>query len=1668
MSGAQSNPVVGVAGVGASAGGLEAFRALLPALPTDTGLAFVLVQHLAPNQESLLTELLAPCTTMPVASASQDTLLRPDTIYIIQPDTAIAIRDGRLVITAPHVERGIRLPVDHLFRSLAADFGPRAAGIVLSGSGRDGSEGLRAIKEAGGLTIAQRPESGGQSGMPQASIDTGLVDFVLEIDQIAGALTRFAAMARPGSAEGPASTETESEHDPIDLTTVAAILDAHMSFNLRVYKPATVRRRIERRIGLSGFETFENYVARLRTDPDERQTLVRDLLIAVTGFFRDPEAFATLREHVLVPHVASLGHGGTMRVWVPGCATGEEAYSLAIEIQEVIEATGKPISLQMFATDINAASLAVARAGRYPASIAERMSDDRLQTHFKALDHDGYVLRSPIRNHVSFAQHDLTSDPPFSRMDLVSCRNVLIYLTPETQGRVLDSLHFALAPGGHLMLSTSESLGSRSDRFATVSKPQRIFVKQGTSRAGDYVAHAARRTRPASDADARSPLAGKAEHDVARRAIIDAWVPPTVVVSNDDAVLFVHGELAPYLRFPQGEQPRLELGPLLRPGLATRARGAVFRCRRERAPVVVTSGLDAPVQARITVHPMPSLGDAAVMLTFEPPPPTADADRAGADAGDFGGVADATDHTRALQTLDAELQATREDLHNTVEELETSNEELRSANEEARSVNEELQSANEELEATSEELRSLNEELITVNQQLREKVGQLQTAHDDIHNFLRSAKIATLFLDHDLCLKRHTPTAETLLRLGHRDTGRPLGSLERAMLHGLESDARAVLEDLTVRVCEIESDDGAWFIRRVLPYRTESRRIEGVVVTFLDISEARAAAQRVRLQQQQASVVARLGLLSLRPGGLQEFLDHVTREVQQTLQADFTKVLELQPGGASMLLRSGVGWTPGLVDTATVHAGTESQAGFTLSSAEVVIVEDLATERRFRGPALLTDHGVVSGMSCVIGEGERVYGVLAAHTTTRRTFSREDADFLQAVANIVGSAIGQRQAALRQAIELSVAHVLAGATGLDEALPRLLEGVADALGGALAEAWWPSKDGTHLTCLARHVARPPDETEETTRRWATLLSTEEGEVGRAFRSGRAIWSTDLVDESMFSRRDLARDLRLVSGLAIPVRVGERTVGVLTVFSRRRLVADVGFLRSLEAVGRAIGEFARRTELEHRTRQLAAFTEASHDAILSYDANGTITAWLPGAERLFGFTAEEMIGSSIRRIVPEDRHAELSDTNARIEAGEVVGALHTTRLHKDGRLLDVSVLCSPLRDADGRFIGVASTDRDMSEQKAAERALREADRQKDEFLAMLGHELRNPLAAIRGATELLRLGDPTPKREAELHAALDRQTRHLGKLLDGLLDASRIIQGRVSVEKTTVDLTGVCEHALSDARQRSSARQLELHAELPKAPLWVDADPVRLAQVLDNLLSNAVKYTTDGGHVMVRLERDGSQAVLRVTDTGVGIEPELLPFVFELFRQSEQSLDRSAGGLGIGLALVRLLVELHDGTVEAHSEGSDRGAEIVVRLPLVDGPAERVAPSPEPEQAPHFGILLIEDNEVVLEMLGELLSARGHRVATATAGQEGLARAREVRPDVVVCDLGLPGGMSGFEVARRLRSEPGLGSVRLVALSGYGRPEDKAKALDAGFEVHLTKPVDVDVLERALR
>ncbi|MGF6416015.1 two-component system CheB/CheR fusion protein [Paraburkholderia sp. MM5482-R2] len=1335
-----------IVGIGASAGGLNALTEFFEALPARTSMAFVVVVHLLPDHESNLASLLQKVTSMSVQQVTGPTPIESDHVYLVAPSFEMIMVDGYLRVTRKLPEEGRRASIDLFFRTLAEAHRERAIGIVMSGAGSDGSVGLSRIKEMGGITLVQDPSEAEYDSMPRSAIATGMADFVMTAAEMPQRLLDLWSTAR--EIHLPAAETDEPEEDTVNesaeraLREIMVILRTRTAHDFRHYKRATVLRRIERRLQVNGITDLQVYRDYLHLHPEETQALLQDMLISVTNFFRDKEAFDVLEREVLPPLFESRGEQDRIRVWSVGCATGEEAYSLAMLLQERSLKSPEGVSFQVFATDIDERAISLARAGVYPDSISADLTPARIRQFFTR-DAAHFRIKKELREHMLFAHHNVLSDPPFSRLDMICCRNLLIYLDREAQIEILKMFHFALRPGGMLFLGSSESADGVSSMFTVVDKRNRIYRANMAVRSDTPLPIAISGTMSSRPVVTTVQPPGRRRFSFGdlHQRLVEQYAPPSVLVSRESEIVHLSDRAGRFLQYSGGE-PSHNIVAVVRPELRLELRTAIYQALHTNRSVearrvrIERDGRSYFVNMTARpVHDPEANADFVLVLFDEVEDSVANAETAPADV----------QKDPIISQLERELQRTKEQLQSTIEQSETSTEELKASNEELQAINEELRSATEELETSKEELQSINEELTTVNAELKSKVEETGKINDDLHNLIAANDIGTIFVDRNICIKRYTPRATDVFSIIPSDIGRSLLDITHRLEYDkLADDAAEAFDSLRLIERELKSNDGRWYLARFVPYRTTEDRIDGAVLSFIDITGRRQAEDRLR-------------------------------------------------------------------------------------------------------------------------EGER---------------------------------------------------------------------------------------------------------------------------------------------------------------------------------RMRIVAE-------------------------STRDYA---------IITFDDNGVINSWNAGAERIFGYTEADMIGQSADILYTEEDRA---DNVAQREFAEarLNGRAEEERWHlrKDGTRFFASGVLSRLdepgisgfaqitRDL-GEYVNEPTSGRGTHVESLRAASERDAQRRRDEFLAVVSHELKHPLNLISASAELIARA-PETRQNLNVSRATDTIRRTVmgqAQIIDDLLDISRVRTGKLSVVRTVVDMREIVQRVCSAVQDDTAQRGVALRVDITDAPVIIHADLTRIEQIVWNLISNALKFTQRGS-IQVSLQvNDHAEAVLRVSDTGIGIEASLLPHIFEMFQQSRDPGLRR-GGLGIGLALVRDLVNLHGGAVRAESDGVGRGATFTVTLPI-HRLATRTSADIEVTAEPLKGtrILMVDDDAATVETFKLLLESEGAEVRTATSGEEALTIINGNAPDIILSDIGMP-GMDGMEFIGKLRGMPTMKSVICVAVSGFGQQADVSAAEHAGFDAHLKKPVVLEDL-----
>jgi two-component system CheB/CheR fusion protein len=1350
-----------VVGIGASAGGLEAFTQLLSSLPANTGMAFVLIQHLDPQHDSLLTQALGRATKMPVVQISDGMPVEPDHVYVIPPNADAAILHGALTLLPRSTDpRRPHLPVDVFFRALAADLGNQAIGIVLSGTASDGTAGLKAIKAENGIALVQDPASAKFAGMPQSAIDAGVVDATLTPAALAEELKRLAR--HPYFSDLHPRVLDKKDEDT--LKKIFVVVRNAVGVDYSEYKPATLERRLGRRMALRNIGSRESYLKLLLEDPAEARALYEDVLIHVTSFFRDAEAFDQLKKSVFRLIVADKPEGTPIRVWVAGCSTGEEVYSLAIALLEFLDDAARSRPIQIFGTDISEAAIETARAGVYSDSALRDVSEERRRRFFSKVDR-GYRISKSVRELCIFVRHDLARDPPFSKLDLVSCRNVLIYFGADLQKRIIATFHYCLNHPGFLLLGRTESISGFSQFFTRTDRGGKTFARTARRSTLNFVARgggltAADKQRVGPAAAGTSPPAVDLGKYV-DRMLLNKYAPAGVLVNDKGDILQFRGRTGSYLEIPAGA-PQNNLFKMAREGLLSPLRMAFAQAKKAKAVVrrkqVLVAGQGGSRKCDLTVAPLvviPNVQEPLFLVLFEnsvegKPERKPKSERKGKRRA-----------VRATAELENELASTREYLEALVEEHARTNDDLAATNEEFVSSNEELQSMNEELETAKEELQSTNEELTTVNDELHSRNQEVSQSNADLTNLLNTVEIPVVMLDAERRIKRFTPTARAVLNVQSTDVGRPIDEI-KPNVGGvdLEQQVASVVASGGPQESEVQDRQGHWYRMQVRPSQDADSNVDGAILSLIDIDALK---------------------------------HHV--------------------------------------------ADAEWARDYALDIVEAVQVPLVVLDENLR----------------VLSANQAFYATF--QTTEESTKAR-----------------------------------------------RFLE---------LDGGQW------NIPALRAPVEQ--------------MLATQS-------------WLADLEVEHEFPR------------------IGRRVIRVSACVVHSR--ADVPMI-------------------------LLALED--------------ITA----------------------RKRAEDERAEL-----------------------------------------------------LVRAQAAKEEAERANAAKDEFLAMLSHELRTPLATLLMQSQMLRRGPLDTAKANRIGDAIERNTRLQIQLIDDLLDVSRIVAGKLTIAPEEVDLAGVVTAALENVSALAQTKAVRFAVDVKPGIATVFADPVRMLQVVSNLLTNAVKFSPQDGRVAVALTTVDGNAAVCVSDEGRGIAPEFLPHVFDRFTQQDSSTTRKFGGLGLGLAIVRHIVDLHGGTVRAESAGAGKGATFWVTLPLIAASRAAASPSatktgkPKPAGGPSSGngadaqlrgvrVLVVDDDVAIRDTTKEILDMLGASVVATPSASEALHAIEEKRFDVILCDIAMP-EEDGYTFIRRLRerdAEHG-GATPAIAFTALAGDQNRARSLEAGFQLHLSKPIDI--------
>jgi two-component system CheB/CheR fusion protein len=1535
-----------VVGLGGSAGSIGALREFFARMPADSGMGFVVVVHLSPEHESILAAVLGNVTPMRVVQVTAAVKIEANCVYVIPPGKQLSMVDGHLRVVDLQTERGKRVVVDLLLRTLADTHGPRAMAVVLSGADGDGSVGIKRIKERGGLTIAQEPGEAEHESMPRSAIATGMIDWILPVAEMPARLLeyhRHEERLRLPVEDPPRTDEHPPQNDESALRETLAFLRMRTGRDFSYYKRGTILRRIGRRMQVNGLESLPDYLDFLRTHPGETGALLQDVLISVTNFFRDREAFAELKNEM--PRLfKGKQPDEQVRVWVAGCATGEEAYSVAMLLSEYAEGLEAPPILQVFGTDIDENAIRAAREGFYSPAIMADVSAERLRQFFTA-EPGGYRVKRAVRETVLFAPHDLLKDSPFSRIDLITCRNLLIYVRREAQTRAFDLIHFALRQEGLLFLGGSESAEMAAAQFRPLNKKHRLYARVSTGRtsppflSGPSTLVLSQRAMVSSLATARgagawlSPVSPPPEAGAAKPApppsygelhfkLLESLAAPSVIVDASNHIVHLSEHAGRFVQFTGGE-PTTNLLRAVHPMLRLELRSALFRVS-ETAQQTAVCGV--PVESDggrrlidLSVHPAPA--DFKLVIFHE------------RETAEHPGRASAeTEPAGVAPRLERELEVMEARQREVVEQFEASVEELKASNEELQAMNEELRSATEELETGREELQSINEELITVNQELKGKVEEVDRTNSDLQNLMASTRIATVFLDRDLRIKRFTPSAVPLFNLIPTDIGRPLSDLSHQLRYaGLTGDAQRVLSELVPIEREISTSNDRWLITQILPYRTMEDRIAGLVLTFVDITTRKEAEESLRAASAELDREVRK-------------FDAVVTSVPDfiftfDLEGRFTYLNKALLDLWQIPLEGAVGRT--FQELARPSAAA---AAFERRIAEVI-------ERRQPVRDEMDLDGKVYDYILVpiLGTGGAAEAV--AGTTRDITAHKQAEQELRAVKDELATEL----AVMTQLHELGTR--LLSSSDMQPLLEEILDAAIELQRADFGSIQLCDRGADRLVVVVQRGLAPE------TIAYLDSLRDPQAVCGGGLRRERIVIEDVATDPAYEVHRQMAQraGYRAVQSTPLFDRTGA-FVGILATYFRHphrpggrvSRLTDLYARQAAEIVGLNVAEEKVRAS-EDRYRLI--FESTRDFAILTVDLSGRITSWNPGAVAAFGFESAEIVGQPFATVfTPADQAAGAAEEV--MATVEKQGWTHCERWHvrKDGTQFWGSGVMTAMQE-DGRPTGYlkimrdttverrAMEDRLLVEQERAnlliaERHARQeaesANEAKDRFLAILSHELRTPLAPIHMTLYTLEHEKRLSALGRESLAIIRRSVEMEVRLIDDLLDVSRIVHGKLEARLEPMDLHACVRRAIEVCEDELAGANLQLVTALEAAPSEIIGDAARLQQVFWNVLKNAAKFSPKGGVITVR-SRNSQRAggtpgiVVEVADTGIGIEPAVLPNLFNAFEQGGPDVARRYGGLGLGLAIASGVVQMHGGTITAASEGRDKGTVITVEL-----------------------------------------------------------------------------------------------------------------------------------------
>ena len=1712
-----------IVGIGASAGGLSALEQFFDNMPSETGMVFVVIQHLSPDFKSLMDDLLSRHTTMPIHRVTNGIELKANSIYLIPPKTHMTVKEEKLYLTERAITPHIELPIDIFLNSLAEDAGERAVGVVLSGTGSDGSRGIVSIHKNGGLVLVQSPESAQFDGMPRNAIATGVCDFILAPDRIPRILVEYAIS--PLAVRTRMHDELEVFEDEGEFAELFALLRRGYNLDFSKYKGSTVGRRIRRRMEFRQIPEVADYAAIISGDQGELEHLYKDLLIGVTEFFRDKQAFEFLEQEIIPRLFDNLHRDGDLRVWSAACATGEEAYSIAILLAEKAKEIGFTGKITVFATDVHKTSLDFASQGLYDRARLANVSPERMDTFFNKEGGDLYRVTSELRKLVVFAPHNLLNDPPFTRLDLVCCRNLLIYFQTDVQEKVISLFHFALKIDCILFLGSSEGLGPFIGEFEVLASQHKIFRKiRDLKLAINLDSNRTERMHAAIPVTSFQPGGARAVsidrqilHDY--DALLRRHIPPGVLINENRQIVHYFGNVAEYLKMPEGRTDNNILS-LAEDTLHVALSTSLQRADSARQ-LVVTRNVrirrgDGDFLIDLNVFPVPDEKSRTthyhvyferVRPTEHPfaPDHTEESESTNFDVGN--------QVTQHVADLEMELQSTRENLQTTVEELQTSNEELQA-------TNEELLASNEELQSTNEELHSVNEELYSVNSEFERKNIELKQLNNDHENLLASSDIGTVFLDRQLRIRKYNPAIAAFFKLLPQDIGRPIDHIAYHLSQQEEmlADIHRVLTSGEPVEQEEQNRGNSWLLRRIMPFRTETGQVEGVVITFTDITTIKEA--ELKLLQNNDDLEQKV----------EERTIELKKEIDERLQAEES-------------LREQEKFVHSTIDGLSAHICVINALGnivITNRAWDSFAVENNAADGTFgKGVNYLEACKIVSEQDQV-DINETTAGIKAVLSGTRPEFVKEypchslyeERWFICRVNafNVSGAqyaVISHINITERKKMEIeriqTQLELLDKQRQLEELnhsleskvsertsdLQHQLSFTQSLLNSIPSPVFYKDTKGHYLGCNKAYeefhgITRddlidksvndiaPPEYAKEISaidtellrtggsRRYETSLVRSDGSTRDIVFHKACYYDVHGNPNGLIGIIQDVTELKMAENIiknqneVLEQRVIERTV------SLENANSELLSLNSELELRRRVAE-----ETQQKLQQLSSAVVNSPAIVVITDSFGRIEYVNPKFTETTGYPPEEAIGRNPKILnagqLPKMIFRELWDT---ILSGREWRGDFCNR-KKNGDVYWEHALISPIKDERGtisHFVAIkedVTEDRRLaSELQAAKDASEAANCAKSEFLAHMSHEIRTPLNAVIGYSALM-LGHNLAPGIRDYAGKIHTSGNLLLNIINDILDYSKIESGKLTLEKITFRPEVVIDGLLSMVQQNAREKGLILRSHVPPeiAPFLV-GDPLRLTQILVNLLSNAVKFTIHGEVELTTtllLDVNNRQLLqFSIRDTGIGLTTEQIGKLFRPFTQADESTTRQFGGTGLGLSISKQLVELMGGEISCTSvQGAGSTFSFTAWFGIGQATDadlfEYNSPPSDGNSTSSFDfsghrILLVEDIQTNQQLVIELLKDTGVSIDVCDNGSDAVAQVCNSGKtyDLVLMDIQMP-VMDGYQATRLIRADGRFAGLPIIAMTAHAMIEEQHKILQAGMDVHIAKPINIRIL-----